>query len=147
MRPKHGHLGVLKRNIYLYLRWQHLDVIDKMRNHDIRKALNQTRLSQMYMIPDQWFGHVLRMDTNRIENITLHGRVEGTLKRGRPRIMWMTSVLAWTTASNENCTNKRLMLTHARAYTVLINNYYISLCILITPQMLFFSSSFPSLFL
>ncbi len=56
MRPKHGHLGVLKRNNYLYLRWQHLNVIDKMRNHDIRKALNQTRSSKMYMIPDNTSG-------------------------------------------------------------------------------------------
>jgi len=30
-------------------------------------------------------GHVLRLDENRIVNTALHGRVEGTLKRGLPR--------------------------------------------------------------
>jgi len=34
------------------------------------------------------------MDKNRIANIVLHGRVDGTAKRGRPRTTWTTSTLA-----------------------------------------------------
>ncbi len=52
-----------------------------MRNDDIRTALNQTDTIM--------FGHVLRMHAN----ITLHGRVEGTAKIGRPIVTWMTSVI------------------------------------------------------
>ncbi len=71
-------------------------IIDKRRNDDIRKAFNQTEaiMKNVYDRQHQWFGHVLGMDKNRIANITLHGRVEGTAKRGRPRITWMSSVLA-----------------------------------------------------
>ena len=34
------------------------------------------------------------MDKNRIANIVLNGRIDGTAKRGRPRTTWMKSVLA-----------------------------------------------------
>ncbi len=52
---------------------------DKMRNDDIRKALNQTE-AFMINVQHQWFGHVLRMDKNRMANITVHGRVEGNIR-------------------------------------------------------------------
>ncbi len=62
---------------------------------DIRKALNQTEaiMKNVHDRQHQWFGQVLHMDTNRIANTTLHGRVEGPAKRGRLRITWMSSVL------------------------------------------------------
>ncbi len=44
-------------------------IIDKMRNDDIRKALNQTE-TIMKNVQHQWLGHVLRMIKNRIANIT-----------------------------------------------------------------------------
>ncbi len=50
-------------------------IIDKMRNDDSRKALNQTEAIKKNG-QHQWFGHVLRMDKNRIASITVHGRVE-----------------------------------------------------------------------
>lgn len=61
----------------------------------IRKALNQiqTIMQKVHERQHQWLGHVLRMDKNRIANIALNTRVEGTTKRGRPRITWMSSVL------------------------------------------------------
>ncbi len=64
-------------------------IIDKMRNDDIRKALNQTEaiMKNVHDRQHQWLGHVLRMDKNRMANITVHGRVEGTTKRGHPRII------------------------------------------------------------
>ncbi len=53
-------------------------IIDKMRNDDSRKALNQTEaiMKNGHSRQHQWFGHVLRMDKNRIASITVHGRVE-----------------------------------------------------------------------
>ena len=70
--------------------------IDKMRKDDIRKALNQTEtvVQTVHRRQHQWLGHVLRMDKNRIANIALHGRVEGTARRGRPRTTWMSAALA-----------------------------------------------------
>ena len=34
------------------------------------------------------------MDENRIVNTALHGRVEGTNERGRPKTTWVKSTLA-----------------------------------------------------
>ncbi len=60
------------------------------------------------------------MDKNRIANITLHGREEG---RGRPRITWMSSVLARYDAGPQalmrivrDRDGWNLALTHARAH-------------------------------
>ncbi len=100
-------------------------IIDKMRNDDIRKALNQTEtiMQNVHDRQHQWFGHVLRMDKNRIANITLHGRVEGTAKRGHPRITWMASVLARYDVGPQalmrivqDRDRWNLALTHARAH-------------------------------
>ncbi len=96
-----------------------------MRNDDIRKALNQTEtiMQKVHDRQHQWFGHVILMDKNRIANITLHGRVEGTAKRGRPRITWMSSVLARYDVGPQalmrivqDRDRWNLALTHARAH-------------------------------
>ena len=34
------------------------------------------------------------MDKNRIANAALHGRVEGTTKRGRPKTTWVKAALS-----------------------------------------------------
>ncbi len=100
-------------------------IIDKMRNDDIRKALNQTEaiMKNVHDRQHQWFGHVLHMDKNRIANITLHGRVEGTAKRGCLRITWMSSVLARYDVGPQalmrivqDRDRWNLALTHARAH-------------------------------
>jgi len=39
-------------------------------------------------------GHIVGNDENRIANSVLHGRVEGTPRRGHPRTTWLKSTLA-----------------------------------------------------
>ena len=56
-----------------------INIMDRMKNEEIRKALNQkeTIVERIYKVQHQWLGHVLRMDNNRIANIALHGRIDG----------------------------------------------------------------------
>ena len=101
-------------------------IMDKMRNEHIREALNmaETIIQQVHKRQHRWLGHVLRMNENRIAKTTLHGRIEGTKRRGRPRTTWLNSVLAryehntqelMETAQERNRWNS-LMSTNARAY-------------------------------
>src|SRR6218665_3238490 len=40
----------------------------------------------------QWFGHVKRMEGERLPNAALHGHVEGKRSRGRQRNPWIDNV-------------------------------------------------------
>ena len=100
-------------------------IMDKMRNEDIRKALNQTEtiVQRVHERQHQWLGHVIRMDKNRIANAVLHGRVDGTAKRGRPRTTWTSSTLGRFDVGTQvlmrtaqDRVEWRLMSTHARAH-------------------------------
>jgi len=39
-----------------------------------------------------WFGHVTRMEGNRLPAVALHGQVEGTRSKGRQPKKWMDNV-------------------------------------------------------
>ena len=41
----------------------------------------------------RWFGHVSRMDSNRIPFLALHTMVDGVRSRGRPRARWRDGVI------------------------------------------------------
>ena len=63
------------------------------------------------------------MDKNRIANVVLHGRVDGTAERGRPRTTWTSSTLGRFDAGTQvlmrtaqDRVEWRLMSTHARAH-------------------------------
>ena len=73
-----------------------IHIMDEIRNENIRKALNltDTIVQKVHERHHKWLGHVLRMDENRIAITALHGRVEGTNKRGRPKTTWVKSTLA-----------------------------------------------------
>ena len=45
---------------------------------------------------NQWLGHVLRMKDDRIAKTTLVGRMQGMRRVGKPRISWLSSILART---------------------------------------------------
>ena len=60
-----------------------IHIMDKIRNENIRKALNltDTIVQKVHERQHKWLGHVLRMDGNRITNTALHGRGRNKHKR------------------------------------------------------------------
>ena len=80
---------------------------DKERNTKIRETLKVTPIG--YDIENRqlkWYGHVKRMDKNRIPRKCLEARIEGKRSRGRPRRTWLDSVI--TTGKNRNKTLSEL---------------------------------------
>jgi len=68
-----------------------IHIMDKMRNENITTALNltDTIVQKVHERQHKWLGHIVRMDENSDPNTALHGRVEGTPGRGRPRTTWL----------------------------------------------------------
>jgi len=70
-------MGVSRRN-----RRRNVDVKAELGvDRDVVNKIRHRRLS--------YFGHVVRMDPSRTPNILLHGRVEGTRPRCRPKKRWL----------------------------------------------------------
>jgi len=68
--------------------------IQRLRNDFIRSKLQQeeTLCQKIEKKRLRWFGHVVRMDDNRLPHRALHCYIEGKRSRGRPRKTWMDSV-------------------------------------------------------
>ena len=49
-----------------------------------------------------YFGHIIRLPQDSIENAIMLGHVEGYRRRGRPRINWIDNILSWTNLSGSN---------------------------------------------
>jgi len=61
-----------------------IHIMDKIRNENIRMALNltDTIMQKVHERQHKWLRHIVRMDENRNGNTALHGGVEwNTLKR------------------------------------------------------------------
>ena len=62
---------------------------DKVRNNTIREEVGQTAIQNHIKKKElRWFGHLNRMDENRIPKKMFEARTEGTRGRGRPRLEW-----------------------------------------------------------
>jgi hypothetical protein len=60
------------------------------RNQEIQEIINDEDVVRTVKSRRlEWLGHVERMDDNRKPKKILHGRMEGTRKRGRPRKRWL----------------------------------------------------------
>ena len=46
-----------------------------------------------------YFGHIIRLPQDSIENTIILGHVEGYRHRGRPRINWIDNILSWSNLS------------------------------------------------
>ena len=46
-----------------------------------------------------YFGHIIRLPQDSIENTIMLGHVEGYRHRGRPRINWIDNILSWSNLS------------------------------------------------
>ena len=68
---------------------------EKIRNEVTRKelGLKDTIVDRITKRRLTWYGHVIRMENERIPAKALHGEVEGVRSRGRPKKRWMDNVL------------------------------------------------------
>ena len=75
-------------------------LLNRSRREKIRNEVTREELGQKDTIVDRirrrrltWYGHVIRMENERIPAKVLHGEVEGLRSRGRPRKKWIDNVL------------------------------------------------------
>ena len=71
-----------------------LTVPQKIRNENMRNNLNQisTVVDRIRKRRLQWYGHVQRMNSNRIASNALHTRVVGTRSVGRQKKCWQDNI-------------------------------------------------------
>lgn len=67
------------------VKWQ-----DHVTNEEVRTRCDVlTNMSKHVMsVQTRWFGHVCRMDANRIPKIALQGKINGKRRKGRPKMRW-----------------------------------------------------------
>jgi hypothetical protein len=62
---------------------------ERIRNSQIRGILNQEPVTKMVDKRElRWFGHLIKMDSNKKPRQVWDARFEGTWGRGRPKIEW-----------------------------------------------------------
>ena len=68
--------------------------MDRIRNTTIRNSLDvkQNIIDQITLKRLRYYGHVMRMNPQRLPYISLNGRVQGNRPRGRPAKRWLDSV-------------------------------------------------------
>ena len=68
--------------------------LQRLRNEEVRKmiGLKSTVVERIQERRLRWFGHVSRMDINRLPNKALHMKVMGRRNRGRPRMRWIDKI-------------------------------------------------------
>ena len=69
--------------------------LQHIRNEEIRKITGneETAVDKIKTRRLRWFGHVSRMDNNRLPNLALHTQVEGQRSVGRQRARWRDGVM------------------------------------------------------
>src|SRR6218665_583971 len=77
---------------------------DRIRNEVTRKELGQqvTLVDKIRKRRLTWFGHVTRMEVNRLPVVALYVQVEGTRSRGRQPKKWIDNVKEDLTAQGMN---------------------------------------------
>ncbi len=68
--------------------------LNKIRNTTIRKSpeMSQNIIDRIQLKRLRYYGHVMRMNPQRLPYITLNGLVEGNRPRGRPAKRWLDGV-------------------------------------------------------
>ena len=68
--------------------------LQHIRNDDIRSQLGirETMVERVKARRLQWFGHVSRMNNERLPYLALHTQLEGRRSRGRQRMRWRDNV-------------------------------------------------------
>ena len=78
---------------------------NKTKKDKIREDLQQTPLMEKLETKQlQWYGHVLRMDNNRIPKQVQEARPTGNRSRGRPRHTRQQNIEGFTKKKKQNST-------------------------------------------
>ena len=83
----------------LRVSWQ-----DMITNVDIRKQIErqETIIDNIKRRKLRLFGHICRMDDNRLIKQTVFSRMNGKSKRGRPCREWLDDILEWCGRSGQD---------------------------------------------
>ena len=67
---------------------------DKIRNNIIKQKMNVTRslLDDIKTKQLQWYGHVQRIEAERLSKEVMKWRPPGRRKRGRPKLTWAEGI-------------------------------------------------------
>ena len=66
---------------------------DRERNTNIREQLNIKPITQIIENKQlKWYGHIKRMEKQRIPRKVMETRMEEKRTRGRPRVTWMETI-------------------------------------------------------
>ena len=68
--------------------------LDRLRNEEVRErtGVRKELAGRVDMNVLRWFGHVVRMDNERLSKRVMNAKVDGRNVRGRPRFGWMDGV-------------------------------------------------------
>ena len=94
-------MAVLRRicGVSLRDRWRNEDIKDRLGiSEDIVRIIQRKRLT--------YFGHVVRMENDRIPKLMIDGRLHGTRPQGRPRKKWIDGIM-------EDCNEMDISLIQA----------------------------------
>ena len=71
-----------------------VSMLDRLRNEEVRErtGVRKELAGRVDMNVLRWFGHVVRMDNERLSKRVMNAKVDGRNVRGRPRFGWMDGV-------------------------------------------------------
>ena len=70
---------------------------DKVRNEEVESRIGQVKKASQKVKERKlsMFGHICRMQDNRLIKLVLMGDMYGTRKRGRPHRKWLDDIKEW----------------------------------------------------
>ena len=84
-----------------YRRMLHVKWTDKRTNESIRTQINRLKTATTRVMERKisLFGHICRMQDDRLIKMVMFSRTEGKRKRGRPARRWLDDIAEWTGGS------------------------------------------------
>lgn len=88
---------LLAFEMYCYRRILRISYTQKITNAEVRRRVNLKRnlLQKVMERKMRLFGHIARMEDNRIIKNVMLGEMDGTGRRGRPAREWMDDIVEW----------------------------------------------------
>src|SRR5215813_14002218 len=103
-----------------------------IKNEDIRRKMNvvsiQERVSESNL---RWFGHLCRMDSDRLGREIFEARMSGKRPRGRPRDKWIDSVRSALTNRGLNLDTGRQLTENRSIWRKFVNKTFVIVIIYI----------------